>query len=562
MWALKPPRRPRKPEIKAAGGEPERTPPEPKEAPEQALPTNDAWAWPGATDFVDSMLSLGGVWTEDRRAGRILAYYVRDLEAEAARWATARDTFEREAAAVEAAATQQQVQLRRWGLRRLRRPFAELAAARINRARAQAAAAAAAGIALGGRTREAEALRGDADRRREAVLEEGFCGLAPRDVLARSATLKARRSRLHDKDGAVERAAAQARTLRSRVVAKTAPERVALLRKAAAAAADADAILSNPKADTAERRTAAQRRSAAEADGDEVLEDERHREGRLLSKWRARVAGDAAPRAILAFSNRFAEDVGDAFGGIQHRAALASLAARLCTRGGRSFLVPRRRLKALAASDRRFHEARQRVRTRLRNLPRADVERLVGCQAPQRYDDHPAAALRVLDDLSQPPARLVEAVFECFARIACQSSVMGAEDALGLAVHALATGNDGPARPSTGLYVARVYGVRDPALRAGDRDAEAKYLLTTLEAAVAAVVELGDGDRPKDSETSATEDETDPYEEVDFAALAAEADADAGAGDDPSLGELGAWLGSERAREDTVDLLRDEGWVR
>jgi len=562
MWALKPPRRPRKPEIKAAGGEPERTPPEPKEAPEQALPTNDAWAWPGATDFVDSMLSLGGVWTEDRRAGRILAYYVRDLEAEAARWATARDAFEREAAAVEAAATQQQVQLRRWGLRRLRRPFAELAAARINRARAQAAAAAAAGIALGGRTREAEALRGDADRRREAVLEEGFCGLAPRDVLARSATLKARRSRLHDKDGAVERAAAQARTLRSRVVAKTAPERVALLRKAAAAAADADAILSNPKADTAERRTAAQRRSAAEADGDEVLEDERHREGRLLSKWRARVAGDAAPRAILAFSNRFAEDVGDAFGGIQHRAALASLAARLCTRGGRSFLVPRRRLKALAASDRRFHEARQRVRTRLRNLPRADVERLVGCQAPQRYDDHPAAALRVLDDLSQPPARLVEAVFECFARIACQSSVMGAEDALGLAVLALATGNDGPARPSTGLYVARVYGVRDPALRAGDRDAEAMYLLTTLEAAVAAVVELGDGDRPKDSETSATEDETDPYEEVDFAALAAEADADAGAGDDPSLGELGAWLGSERAREDTVDLLRDEGWVR
>ena len=172
--------------------------------------------------------------------------------------------------------------------------------------------------------------------------------------------------------------------------------------------------------------------------------------------------------------------------------------------------------------------------------------------------------LRVLDDLGQPPARLVEAVFEAFARITHASNVMGAEDVLGLAVHALATGEDGPMRPSTGLYVARVYGVRDPALCESGRDAEAKYLLTTLEAAVAAVADLG----ASEDATSTTEPETEPEvddgapEEVDFAALAAEADADAYEGDAVSLRELGRWLSTESAREDTVDLLRDEGWVR
>ena len=142
--------------------------------------------------------------------------------------------------------------------------------------------------------------------------------------------------------------------------------------------------------------------------------------------------------------------------------------------------------------------------------------------------------------------------------------MMGAEDVLGLAVHALATGDDGPMRPSTGLYVARVYGVRDPALCDSGRDAEAKYLLTTLEAAVAAVAALG----ASEEATSTTEPETEHDDddatstEVDFAALAAEADADAYEGDDVSLRELGKWLSTESAREDTVDLLRDEGWVR
>ena len=42
MWALKPPRRPRKPEIKAAAGEPERTPPEPVV---EAVSGGDFHAW-------------------------------------------------------------------------------------------------------------------------------------------------------------------------------------------------------------------------------------------------------------------------------------------------------------------------------------------------------------------------------------------------------------------------------------------------------------------------------------------------------------------------------------
>ena len=200
----------------------------------------------------------------------------------------------------------------------------------------------------------------------------------------------------------------------------------------------------------------------------------------------------------------------------------------------------------------------------MRNLGPDEVARLVGATPPASYDAHPIQPLRVLDDLGQPPARLVEAVFEAFARITRSSTVMGAEDVLGLAVHALATGDDGPMRPSTGLYVARVYGVRDPALCDSGRDAEAKYLLTTLEAAVAAVAALG----ASEEATSTTEPETEHDDddatstEVDFAALAAEADADAYEGDDVSLRELGKWLSTESAREDTVDLLRDEGWVR
>ena len=88
-------------------------------------------------------------------------------------------------------------------------------------------------------------------------------------------------------------------------------------------------IRDSPRADTSSRRNAAAARTAAEADADEILEDERHREGRLLAKWRARVKDqDVAPRAVLAFANRFAEDVCDAFSGKEHRASLASLAAR------------------------------------------------------------------------------------------------------------------------------------------------------------------------------------------------------------------------------------------
>ena len=53
-----------------------------------------------------------------------------------------------------------------------------------------------------------------------------------------------------------------------------------------------------------------------------------------MAKWSALVKEqDVAPRAVLAFSNRFAEDVCDAFSGKEHRSSLASLAARLCTRG-------------------------------------------------------------------------------------------------------------------------------------------------------------------------------------------------------------------------------------
>ena len=561
MWALKPPRRPAK--KKATQETPERTPPEPDAAPEQALPPHSAWAWSETTDVVDSLLSLGGAYTEARRAGRLLAYYAQDIGREAARWRGAREAFEREAGQVEAASAQQQAQLRRWGLRRLRRPFAELAAARAARARAQAAAASAAENALLARGAEAAALlEGDCC---QAVLEAGFCQLAPRDVLAKSATLKARRSGLRARDEAVERAAAAARALRSRVAARTPQARVQALRRAAAAAAEADAVLRDPRADTSSRRNAAAARKAAEADADEILEDERHREGRLLAKWRARVKEqDVAPRAVLAFANRFAEDVCDAFSGKEHRSSLASLAARLCTRGGRDFLIPQRRRRALAASDRRFLACQRRFCQRLRNLGPDEVARLVGATPPASYDAHPIQPLRVLDDLGQPPARLVEAVFEAFARITRSSTVMGAEDVLGLAVHALATGDDGPMRPSTGLYVARVYGVRDPALCDSGRDAEAKYLLTTLEAAVAAVAALG----ASEEATSTTEPETEHDDddatstEVDFAALAAEADADAYEGDDVSLRELGKWLSTESAREDTVDLLRDEGWVR
>ena len=560
MWALKPPRRPAKKNINQET--PERTPPEPDAAPEQARPPQSAWNWSDATDVVDSLLSLGGAYTETRRAERLLAYYAQDISKEAARWRGAREAFEREAGHVEAAAAQQQTQLRRWGLRRLRRPFAELAATRAARARAQAAAASAAENALLARGDEAAALlEGDC---REAVLEAGFCQLAPRDVLAKSATLKARRAGLRARDEAVERAAAAARALRSRVAARTPQARVQALRRAAAAAAEADAVLRDPRADTSSRRNAAAARTAAEADADEILEDERHREGRLLAKWRARVKDqDVAPRAVLAFANRFAEDVCDAFSGKEHRASLASLAARLCTRGGRDFLIPQRRRRALAASDRRFLACQRRFCQRLSDCTPEEVARLVGATPPPCYEAHPMQPLRVLDDLGQPPARLVEAVFEAFARIAHSSNLMGAEDVLGLAVHALAT-SDGPMRPQTGLYVARVYGVRDPALCESGRDAEAKYLLTTLEAAVAAVAALG----ASEDATSTTEPETEPEvddaisTEVDFAALAAEADADAYEGDDVSLRELGRWLSTESAREDTVDLLRDEGWVR
>ena len=66
MWALKPPRRPAKKKITQET--PERTPPEPDAAPEQARPPQSAWTWSEATDVVDSLLSLGGAYTEARRA--------------------------------------------------------------------------------------------------------------------------------------------------------------------------------------------------------------------------------------------------------------------------------------------------------------------------------------------------------------------------------------------------------------------------------------------------------------------------------------------------------------
>ena len=88
---------------------------------------------------------------------------------------------------------------------------------------------------------------------------------------------------------------------------------------------------------------------------------------------------------------------------------------------------------------------------------------------------------------------------------------------------------------------------------------EAAYFLTAFDAALAAVAKLG-------GETLAAEDAVDDGDDglgdgdEDFGALAEEAAAGDG-GDDAAMRDLGAWLGSHTALEDTVDLLRDEGWM-
>ena len=392
----------------------------------------------------------------------------------------------------------------------------------------------------------------------------------------------------------------------------------------------ADDVLHDARAAPAARRAAAADRRSAEADGDEVLEDQREREGRLLARWRKRAAkNDASPSAVLGFCGSFGPRVEDAFRVDARRGAAArSLAFALATRGDRSRLVPRKKRDALAAADARFRERRRRAAARFAAASSTDAAALVGLSEhvmkalpprtapPPRRPDGPsfAEALAPFDDTTLAPAALIEAIFEAFRRLTAAAGAcsVGAEDCLGLAVLALVTDPRAPERPLSALYVSRVYGVRDPALIARDRDAEALYLVTTLDAAVAAVFQLGgeagdavsadasgdavsakaSGDAVAVADSSETDDvatddvATDAGDagdaagsadagdaageaadagddaELDFVALAAEADGDADAdADDAALRDLGSWLGAQEARESAVDLLRDEGWI-
>ena len=94
---------------------------------------------------------------------------------------------------------------------------------------------------------------------------------------------------------------------------------------------------------------------------------------------------------------------------------------------------------------------------------------------------------------------------------------------------------------------------------------EAAYFLTTFDAAVAAVAKLG-GETLAAADAGDDDDDDDDDDgpwvdgDDDFGALAEAAEARDG-GDDAAMRDLGAWLGSHTALEDTVDLLRDEGWM-
>ena len=177
-------------------------------------PPHSAWAWSETHGrrrlaIISRRRVHGGA-----PRGRLLAYYAQDIGREAARWRGAREAFEREAGKSRRRRRQQQAQLRRWGLRRLRRPFAELAAARAARARAQAAAR------RRPRTRCRARRRGRGVARGRLLVKRCSRPASaswPPTCFAKSATLKARRAGLRARDEAVERAAAAARALRSRV---------------------------------------------------------------------------------------------------------------------------------------------------------------------------------------------------------------------------------------------------------------------------------------------------------------------------------------------------------
>ena len=50
-------------------------------------------------------------------------------------------------------------------------------------------------------------------------------------------------------------------------------------------------------------------------------------------------------------------------------------------------------------------------------------------------------------------------------------------------------------------------------------------------------------------------------DDLDFGYLEVDDDAADGDGRDAALRDLGSWIGTHAALEDTLDLLRDEGWM-
>ena len=503
----------------------------------------------GGSDVIDSLLFMSGLATDEQRSARVLRRYGAELRREARGWRGGVAALEAEAARLAAQGGAQRARLEEWGLRRLRPAFAALSGARVRRAAARAEAAALAADALDARAADAaRLLADDAAAERAAALDAGFARASPAAVLGGRGDLRAVRDRVDGLGAAVEVASAAVRRLAPRIAPKGAGARRA-------------AVLGGWSDDFFE-----------------AVEDRREREGRLLGRWAARTRDAAArgrasasPRAILGFGNFFGAqlcatfDVPNGPARVGVRAAASRAAARAL---GRSLLVPRARAAELAARDGAYAAFRARARAEIARDPAAavgvDADLLDGADA--RYAGV-RAALASLDDASAPPADLLDGAVAAVAEVAAAAGrPVGGDGLLGLVVFCLA-GADGPDRPFEAVYLLRVYGLRDARLAL---NAEAAYVVTVLDAAARAVARLGgaddDGGEHFDDDGAAAAPPgaivaDDADDAAAFAGLAAEADARRCGDDDAAMADLGSWLGSHAALEDTVDLLRDEGWM-
>lgn len=482
-----------------------------------------------AYDLVDSLLSAGGEVTAWVRVSRLLEMYCRKLERSLLSWKETKRELEKECGQLMRASEVELAQLRRWGLVRLLPDWEAAWQCRQRRGRIMCQMADAAIEATSQRLVSAKqrARHGDT-----SVLTDGFCSVTPAAVAAAGYSVGRFKAELRSLDEEDRRRTAALLGLRPRLARKQ--NRGELLVEAR----DMD-------------------------DFEEIVNDEREREGRLLARWLERSRDSACkPGEIRAFANYMAAAVAALLPVRAEEQAIdrvkgATLSVVL--RRAHGMLVTAERRSWLATTDADWCAARGRLADKLATQSPHETAQWLACNPRLVVDS--AATSSLLDGLDEDdPTLIAERLTGALNRLhddaneALNDSV-SADDLLpALALALLSTTT--LRKPYADLYLAKTY---------ADKTPELDYFLTTFDAALAVIRDLAAEVRTSQNGCDDNPIDMDRRRSFDGANFRSTFGFGSEENDDEDdiciMKELGDWINAQVAMEETMQLLSKEGWV-